>query len=165
MTAHAATIPPAFAGSHWEYLFSLFGLMMVTLLGLEWLWRVSWSFAERPAPLRSPVTAARIIVLLLLIAGLMRGAPDAVLLMQWPELTQGARYTIARVDSLADGAAIIPFSGAWLVDYLAGGVIHYQLRRQPPAPSHLWPTWSSVKRPLKIGVGVGIIAVAITFFQ
>ena len=115
-------------------------------------------------PLKHPVTAARLVILLLLVASLMRGGPDTVLYMRWPEMSPEARAAWAQINVAFDGWAFIPFSMAWLLDRLAIAVIVFQLRREP-LPTDLWPTWSTLRQPLKIGAGVAFLAFAITFLQ
>jgi hypothetical protein len=161
---HYGPYPPAFSGSPLLYLFGLFGLMWVALLALEWAWRISWALWERPMPLKHPVTAARCVILFLLITSLKRGAPDAILYMRWPEMSPHARAAWAQINVSFDGWAFIPFSIAWLLDRLSIPVIIHQLRREP-LPTDLWPTWSTLRQPALIGLGVAIIAFAITFLQ
>jgi hypothetical protein len=156
--------PPAFDGSQAFYMFGLFGLMWVSLLALEWTWRVIWSFVERPLPLRHPVTAARCVILLMLATSLMRGGPDTILYMRWPEMSPGARAAWAQINVAFDGWAFVPFTMAWLLDRLAIAVIIFQLKREP-LPTDLWPTWSTLRQPAKIGFGVFVLAFAITYLQ
>jgi hypothetical protein len=88
----AQGIPPSFGGNELGYLFALFGLLMVALLALNWLWRLGWCMLKEDVhPIRSPVTIARVVIVCLLLSSLMRGAPDAVLLLQWPELSTAAK--------------------------------------------------------------------------
>lgn len=159
-------IPPSFDGSEVGYLFALFGLLMVTLISLSWLWRLVWCMAkEDRQPLRSPVTVVRFVVVCLLVAALMRGTPDAILLIQWPELNPTQRLSIAGVDRYMDGMAFVPFGLAFLIDSLAGDVVQHQLKRQPPPPADLWPTRESLKGPVKIAAGCMAIAFAVVFLQ
>jgi hypothetical protein len=156
--------PPGFEGHPWLYLMSVFGLMLIVLLTLEWLWRIGWSFTERPHPLKHPSTVARVVMLMLLVGILMRVGPDAWLLMRWPSISDAAHHDIEIVGSRLDVASVLFMSGSWLVARLADPFIQFQLEKQP-LPIHLWPTARQLRRPLYIGLGVFAISFALTFLR
>lgn len=162
--SYLAPVPPSYVGRDLLYLSTLGSILLVVLLALEWIWRLLWSFFEQPSPLRSPATAYRIILLLLLSAALLRIVPDLVLLATWQEISPASREAIAVLDKRLESFTFVPFSLAWLVSYLTGPMLIYQLGRQP-LPIHLWPTWQQAKRPLKIGVGVAAISFALTYLR
>jgi hypothetical protein len=139
--------------------------MTMTLLALNWLWRRVWLLIEDPQPLCSPATISRATVILLLLACLLRSAPDTVLLLQWPELSPTARLAVAETDRFLDGVALIPFAIAWLIDYLSLGVVQLQLKRQPPPDADLWPRRENLLGPAKIAAGSFAIAFAVVFLQ
>lgn len=146
------------------YLVTVWALMLGALLALEWLWRLAWSLFERPAPLRAPLTAVRVILLVLIAAGLIRTVPRLWLFMRWPILSPVERELVAVLSAQAEVAAVLLFSLAWLVAQLGEPMVKYQLEKQP-LPLHLWPTWEQMKRPAKIGVGVFAIAFALTYLR
>lgn len=160
----SAELPPAFEGQPWLYLFTMFAQMAVALLVLEWLWRLAWSMYEQPARFRTPLNISRVILILLLFSMTCRGAGDLVFNMRYADLSPAARHWLADVDSELDGFALVPFIMAWLLDRLAGGMITFQLARLP-LPMHLWPSWRQMKRPVQIGVGVFVMAFALTFLR
>jgi hypothetical protein len=164
-TAIEQGIPPSFSGNHWFYMMAIFGLMMMVLLAANWLWRIVWCFFEDPQPLRSPVTVFRAILALLLVTALLRGGPDAILLLRWPEISPADRLVVAETDRFLDGIALIPFFAAWLIEYLTAGVLQFQLKRLPPPSSDLWPTADSLKRPVQIAIGSFAVAFAVVFLQ
>jgi hypothetical protein len=154
----------AFAARPYVYLTTVFSLLLINLLALEWLWRLCWATVEQPRPLRHPTTALRITLILLLVSAILRAAPDTVLLMGWSEMTTESRHFWAAADNLLDAVSVFPFTLSWLVALLGGAMIVHQLENKP-LPLHLWPTWTQLGRPLKIGVGVLAIASALTIFQ
>lgn len=160
----AATMPSSFDGHPLLYMATIFSLLLVCLLAAEWLWRIAWSFFERPASLKSPITVMRIIFSLLLVGALVRTAPDLWLLMRWPALTPVERLELADFDNQLDAGAFIFMSLAWLIARLGDPMITHQLEKKP-LPVHLWPTREQLKRPAKIGVGVLAIAFALTYLR
>jgi len=159
-------IAPSFDGSEGWYLFALFGLLMVTLMALNWLWRELWcALKDDVHPWNHPVTLWRGVKVGFLVAALMRGSPDAVLLMQWPEMTVDQRLTIAGIDRIMDGWAFVPFGLAFMIDYLGSGVMQHQMKRLPPPPVDLWPSKTTVKDSAKIAAGCLAIAFAVVFLQ
>jgi hypothetical protein len=160
----ADRLPPSFAGEPWLYLATVFSLLLIVLLVLEWLWRLVWSFFETPVPFKSPSMVLRTMLVLLLTGALIRSGPDLYLLMAWDSITPPARQAIAVTDNQLDAIAFVFMSLAWLIARLGEPMVEYQLRKEP-LPVHLWPTWKQLKRPLKIGVGVFAIAFALTFLK
>jgi hypothetical protein len=158
-------IPPSFDGSHVFYMMALFGLMTMVLLAMNWLWRRIWLMVEDPQPLCSPATVSRVVVILLLMTALIRGIPATVLLLKWPELGAAARLDLSQVERFLDGVALIPFGLAWVIDYLAGGVVQFQLKRRPPPGADLWPRREDLLGPVKIAAGSLAIAFAVVFLQ
>jgi hypothetical protein len=157
-------LPPAFDGHPVLYMATVFSLLLVMLLALEWLWRITWSFFERPAPVKAPVTVLRVIFLLLLVGAVVRSGPDLWLIMRWPQLDGAERIALMDFDNRMDAGAFIFLSLAWLVGRLGEPMLTYQLEKRP-LPVHLWPTWEQMKRPLKIGMGVFAIAFALTYLR
>lgn len=160
----AADLPPPFVGQPLVFMVTLFSLLLVAMLTIEWLWRLGWSFVEQPAALKEPLTAQRLVLTLLLLAVLSRIGPDVVLMMVWHTESPAGRAAIYRIDAIMDSLAFAPFSLAWLVAYLTGPLIIHQLTKQP-LPLHLWPSWVQMKRPAKIGAGVLAIAFALTYVR
>lgn len=158
-------IPPSFHGNPLFYMMAIFGLLTMTLLAANWLWRVCWCMAEDPHPLKTPVTLSRIVIACLMTAALLRGTPDAILLLRWPELSAHARLAISETDRFLDGVALIPFTAAWFLDYFVGGVVQFKLKQLPPPPVELWPQMENLKRPVKIAAGSLVIAFAVVFLQ
>lgn len=159
-----AETPPGFEGLDFLYLSTLFSLLLVCLLTMEWMWRLVWSLIETPAPLRHPGTGVRWCIIFILLGGFIRLAPNVFWLMFWNEMSPRGRWWSMQADALLDTISFIPFSLAWLIGYLGGPMIVYQLNRQP-LPMHLWPTADQIKRPLKIGVGVMGIAFAVVYLR
>ena len=157
---YMSDVPPGMEGHPVMYMITLFSLLLVTLLALEWVWRLSWGLFEDPVPVKHPGTAVRIILLTLLISLLLRITPDTLKLGLWNDLTPDGRMLLFQIDSVMDTVSFIPFSIAWMIAYLGGPMIVYQLRRYP-LPLHLWPTLAQMKRPLKIGAAVMFIAITI----
>lgn len=158
-----AMYPPGLE-SAWLYLTAVFFMLLGVLLALEWLWRLVWCLFERPAPLRSPHTAMRIVLIALLVGGVARVGPRLWLFMRWPTLTTPERADLYAMAAQSEIIAVAIFSVAWLLNLLGEPMITYQLEKQP-LPLHLWPTWEQMKRPLKIGVGVFAIAFALTYLR
>lgn len=154
----------AFAATPWVYLATVFALLLINLLALEWLWRLVWATAEQPRPLKHPTTALRLTLILILVSAIMRAAPRTVLLMGWNEMSMASRQFWAAMDNLFAAASVFPFVLSWLVALLGGAMIVHQLENKP-LPLHLWPTWTQLGRPIKIGVGVLAIASALTLFR
>lgn len=146
------------------YLVTVFALILVTLLALEWIWRLVWCFFEEPRPLKHPSTILRVVHVLLLVSIIMRVGPGAVQLMTWKDASVADQHLLAAVNNISDALSILPFSIAWLIVVVSWPMLAYQLDKAPP-PFHLWPTPSALKRPLKIGLGVFAIAAALTFLQ
>jgi hypothetical protein len=157
------TYPPGIDGPYF-YLASVFALLLGMLLALEWLWRLAWSFVEAPASPKTPLTVLRGVFVILLGAAIIRMAPQLWLYMRWPALTPAGRTEIAAFGARADFTDVVLFTLAWLAFYLAGPMLTYQLRKEPLA-LHLWPAREQVKRPLKIGLGVFVIAFVLTFLR
>lgn len=160
----AGDMPPSFEGHPLLYMATVFSLLLVVLLALEWLWRIIWSFFERPATLKSPTTVLRVVFLFLLLGTLVRSGPDLWLLMRWPAIPWHERLALAHFDNQLDAGAFIFLSVAWLVGRVGEPMLTYQLEKMP-LPVHLWPTWQQLKRPAKIGVGVLVIAFALTYLR
>lgn len=158
------SLPPSFEGNHFIYALSVFGLMTIFLLAAEWLWRSSWAMAEKPRPLRHPVTISRLVLVLILTSVVMRTTFDVVLTMAWPEMSQDYRLFVAQLDRLMDGLSAGPFFLAWLAALLGGAMIDWQLVRQP-VPIDLWPTWRHLRRPAKIGGLVVLISLSVTYLR
>lgn len=156
--------PPGFESAPVLYLATVFSLILVMMLALEWTWRLIWSIFERPAPVKHPVTVFRIILLALLVGSIVRIAPDTWLLMRWPNLEPHERASIQLWDARLDAGAFIFMSLAWLTARLGDPFITFQLEKQP-VPVHLWPTWRDLRRPMKIGVAVFAIAFALTYLR
>ena len=152
--------PQGMEGHPILYMITLFSLLLVTLLAMEWQWRLGWSILEDKLPAKHPGTAVRLILLFLLMSLLMRIIPDVIKLGLWQDLSPDGRMLLFEIDGAMDTFSFIPFSFAWLFAYLGGPMIVYQLRRFP-LPLHLWPTLDKMKRPLKIGIGVMVIAILI----
>ena len=146
------------------YLSAVFFLLLGTLLTLEWLWRLAWSFVERPARLRTPAMAVRITLFILLCAALVRVVPRLWLFLRWPQLSPTERNDLYAMAAQSEIVAVLFFSFAWLFALLGEPMIKYQLEKEP-LPLHLWPTWEQMKRPLKIGAGVFAIAFALTYLR
>lgn len=157
-------LPPGYEGQPWLYLFSMFAQMGMALLVMEWAWRLAWSLYERPAPLKSPVTSSRLIVLALLFSVSMRGLPDVIYNMRWADLSPAGRHAMLSIDETMDGLALVPFLAAYVLDRMASGMMTFQLQRDP-IPLHLWPTWAQLRRPVKMGMGVFVLAFALTFLR
>lgn len=157
-------VPPVFMGKPGLYMATLASFLLVSLLCLEWIWRLIWSMIERPAKWREPAHAARTIHLLLVVSIFFRVTPYLVLLMAWPDMSPPHRLLLSQVETACRDVSLIPFAIAWLFADLSGAMITYQLRREP-IPLHLWPTWQQAKRPLKIGLGVTAIAFALTYLR
>jgi hypothetical protein len=157
-------LPPQFEGQPFVFLLTVFALLLITLLGAEWLWRLSWSIGERPVHWKSPASALRWLLIFLLLSVVMRVGPNVVQLMSWSVSTPAQRLALYRVDNLLDGLSFIPFALGWLVAFLGGPMITFQLAKEP-LPLHLWPTFQQMKRPLKIGAGVFAIAFALAYLQ
>jgi len=160
----ATDMPPSFMQHPLLYMATVFSLLLVVLLALEWVWRLVWSFFERPAPLKSPTTVLRLIFLFLLAGALVRSGPDLWLLMRWPGIDEQERLALAYLDNQMDAGAFIFLSLAWLIARLGDPMLTYQLEKTP-LPLHLWPTREQLKRPAKIGVGVLAIAFALTYLR
>lgn len=159
-----AESPPGFDGFPFLYVSTLFSLMMIGLLSLEWTWRLGWQFLERPSPLRHPVSAVRLILIFLLLGTLIRVLPNLVYMTLWADLSPHERRWWMQTDALLDTISFFPFSISWLIGYLGGPMIIHQLLRHP-IPLHLWPTGRQMFRPLKIGMGVLVISLAVVFLQ
>lgn len=159
-----ADLPPGFEGHPGLYMATIFSLLLVNLLALEWLWRLGWSIVERPVPIRHPAAALRFVLVMLLLGAIIRSGPDLFHLMQWPRLNAAEREFWLSVDYRADSVAFVPFSLSWLVAFLGGPMIIYQLEKGP-VPIHLLPTRQQLKRPAKIGAAVFAIAFALTYLR
>lgn len=155
-------MPIAFQGHPFVYLATIFSLLILNLLALEWLWRLLWSFREDRLPFRHPVTTFRLVLVFLVSGAIIRSGPDLVLLMAWPEISPDARRFIADTDNLMDSVAFLPFGLAWVFAHIGGPMILYQLQNKP-IPLHLWPTLRQMQRPLKIGLGAAALAALLTF--
>jgi hypothetical protein len=160
---YVTDVPPGFEGQPLVYMMTLFSLLMITLLTLEWFWRIAWGAYERPFGIKHPVTVLRVILLLVGISVLLRVGPDIFRFALWRTLSPQARFMAFEVDHWLDMFSFIPWSLAWLAGYLGMPMMHFQLEKRPP-PIHLWPTKEQLKRPLKIGMAVLLIAAAITYY-
>lgn len=156
--------PPGFEGHPALYLATLFSMMLTVLLSLEWIWRIVWSFFEKPHELKHPATVLRIVFLLLLAGILVRICPDVWLIMRYPVLRDAERIAIQTFDARLDATSFVFMSSAWLIARLGQPFVMYQLEKQP-LPVHLWPSLRSLRRPLYIGLGVFAIAFALTFLR
>lgn len=159
-----SAFPPSFDGQPLTYMLAVFGLLLIELLALEWLWRLTWSFRGNGRTWRHPLTIQRGVTVLLLLPVVFGGVPDLLLLMLWAEIDGPMRETLAMIDRLLDGVLWLPFSLAWLLAQFGQGVIEYQLVRHP-LPVNLWPTRDQLSYSLKIGLGVFTIAFAVTFLR
>lgn len=157
-----ADVPPGFDGFPLLYLLSMFSIMMIVLLSLEWMWRLVWGIVERPTPIKHPSSAVRYTLIFILLGTILRTGPNLVWMSFWKDASPALRQWMLQVDSFLDSVSFIPFSIAWIIGYLGGPMIVYQLSRHP-LPVHLWPTKEQITRPLKIGLSVFIIALAVVF--
>lgn len=146
------------------YMGAVFFMLLGVLLMLEWIWRLTWRLFEQPAPLKSPTTLVRGVLLVMLVASVVRVAPRLWLFMKWPQLSPTARAELYAIAAYGEIAAVALFTLAWFAGSLAEPMVSYQLDRKP-APLHLWPTWEQLKRPIKIGVGVFAISFALTYLR
>jgi len=162
--AAQSAFPPSFDGQPLTYMWAVFGLLLLELLALEWLWRLAWAYRSSGRGWRHPLTINRTIKVLLVLAPVLGGMPDLLLLMLWPEISGATRETLAMIDRQLDGVIWVPFSLAWMLAQFGRGVIDYQLVRHP-IPVNLWPTGSQLRHSLKIGLGVFAIAFAVTFLR
>lgn len=160
----ASDMPPGFENSPWLYLVSVFCLLMIVMMALEWIWRLAWGMKEHPAPWRHPSTVYRTVIILLMTATLFRIAVPTILLVRWSDMTPETRDQLAAFGSIPSILSLLPFSLAWVLSYLTSTMVFYQLDRLP-VPLHLFPTLKQTKRPLKIGLAVFTIAAAITFVR
>lgn len=158
------SLPPSYSGNSLVYALSVFGMMTVFLLACEWLWRVAWSFRERPKEIRHPVTVSRCILTCLLLGIIMRVSGDVFLTATWPEFSPQQRLWVSQADKLMDGLSAIPMLMAWLWGVLGGAMVDWQLARLP-IPINLWPSWKHLGRPLLIGVMVLFISFAVTYLR
>jgi hypothetical protein len=156
-------VPPGFENEPFLYMLTLFSLIMINLLALEWMWRIAWGWWERPHPIQHPITILRAILFLTALQIILRVGPDVVRFALWDQLSPASRFLAYQIDHYLDIASFFPFSLAWLAGYLTMDMLHFQLDRKP-IPMHLWPTRSQMTRPLKIGVAVFVISMAITLF-
>ncbi len=159
----ASDYPPGFEGLPWLYAATVFSLLIVNILALEWMWRLSWSLYERPYTLKHPVTVTRVILFALILGALIRSGPDVLWLTMWQELDISGRNAMLHFDDVMDALAFVPWTIAWLAAYLGSPIVNHQLTNKP-IPVHLWPSRSQIIRPLKIVVAVLAITLAITFF-
>lgn len=146
------------------YLSAVFFLMLGTLLALEWAWRIAWSFFESRQPFRSPATAVRVILLVLLVGGLVRIIPRLWVFMRWPALSFNERVDLLTLSAQSEIAAVCLFTVAWFLGMLGEPMVKYQLAKEP-LPLDLWPTREQITRPLKIGFGVFGVAFALTYLR
>jgi hypothetical protein len=146
------------------YMGTVAALLLGLLLALEWLWRLVWDLFERPFPFKSPATAVRCVLILLLVAAVVKVGPRLWLFMRWPFLSTDAREWLLRLSGQAEIIGAVLFSLAWLLAYVGQPMISYQLEKRP-LPMHLWPTPGQLIRPLKIGVGVLAISFALTYLR
>lgn len=146
------------------YLSAVFFLLLGTLLALEWLWRLGWSFIEHRQPWKSPATVVRLVLVVLLIAGLVRVVPHLWLFMRWPTLAPHERAEWLSAAAQGEIAGVALFTAAWFFGQLGEPMIKYQLAKEP-LPLHLWPAREQLVRPLKIGMGVFAIAFAVTYLR
>jgi hypothetical protein len=163
MQRYLLDVPPGFENQPILFMLTMFSLLMVTLLSLEWLWRITWGWFENPYPTRHPITVLRIILFCIAISILMRVGPLVARFALWKSLDFEGRMILYQWSHGLDVVSFFPWSFAWLVGYLTMPMLHYQLDKKP-LPMHLWPTASQLKRPLKIGVAAFLIAMAITFY-
>jgi hypothetical protein len=157
-------VPPGFEGHPFIYFITVFSLLTINLMALEWIWRLLWQMVEKRFPFQHPSTAARTILLSLLVSIVMRAGPDLLSLMLWGDMSPTQRNNLFQIDSYMDTVSFIPFGIAWITAFLGGPLIMYQMERHP-LPLHLWPTWRQMRRPLKIGVAVLAISIATTMFR
>lgn len=161
--SYNSDIPPAFIGQPpILYMVAIFSLFMTVLLAAEWLWRNVWALFERPQPLKTPLTAVRVLLISMLSAVIIRVGPDVVLFGAWQDMTPAMRWQVSVTDKMLDVFAFLPFSFAWLISYLGGPIIFYQLEREP-LPLHLLPTLKQLARPLKIAAAVLFISAVLVF--
>lgn len=158
-------IPPSVAGAPWAYTAAVFALMSITVLCLEWLWRLTWSLTveDRRGPTH-PLTLGRVIIWLLLANVLLGCVGDLLLLMLWPEVSPVTRLTLSSLDRMLDSLCLPFFFMAWLIGLLGGPMIDWQLARLP-IPVNVWPTLAQIRRPLFIGGLVLGISMTVTLLR
>src|SRR5690242_1942090 len=93
LSRYFADVPPGFEGQPILYLLTVFSLLMITLLALEWVWRVTWGAFEQPHPLKHPVTVLRLILALAAISVIMRVGPLVARFILWRDLSPEQRFT------------------------------------------------------------------------
>jgi hypothetical protein len=164
LTRYSTDAPPGFEGHPLLYLVTVFSLLTINLMALEWLWRLGWQMVERRFPYQHPSSVARVILMSLLVSIVLRAGPDILSLMLWGDMSPAERLTLLKMDGYLDTVSFVPFGVAWVTAFLGGPILMYQLERHP-RPLHLWPTWRQVRRPMKIGLAVLAISVATTLFR
>lgn len=157
-------VPPGFEGHPIAFAATLFSLLTINLLALEWLWRLTWGIVEDRCPLKHPTTVLRVVLIGLVAGAVIRSGPDLLWLMFWNDTTDVQRQWLLQLDSLMDSVAFIPWVISWLMAYLGMPMLQYQLKIHP-LPIHLWPTPRQIMRPLKIFFGVLFITLVITYHR
>lgn len=142
-------------------MFSIFGLLGGSVLALETIWRIAGAMKHDPYPKRHPVTAHRRMWLCAMISLLCFIGPDAVVFMAWPDVAPSTRYAFSLINRSLDFAAMFPLCLAWLLGIYAQPTIDYQMRREP-LPTHLWPTWRQLRRPLWIGLLLLLVSMGLS---
>jgi hypothetical protein len=112
----ASSFPPSLAGLPWLAMLTVMCFWAGTLLCLQWMYSIIDDMREFPAPWTHPVTAARLVKLLLLGSALIRTIPRLVLLMTWQGLSPWWREFFA----LSSWVVYVPwatlFIFAWWID-------------------------------------------------
>lgn len=159
-----ADLPPAFMGHPMQYAMAVFGMLMLCILAVEWLWRKGWEMRERPSKMKTPLFIVRIILILLSIVPIMGAGPDLIRIIFWPDIGPEAREILTQIDRSLDASVWIVYSAAWLIAYLFFPMVEAQLKKEP-LELDLWPRWRALIRPLKIGIGIAVIAFGLAYFR
>lgn len=155
-------VPPGFEGQPILMMLTIFSLLMITLLSLEWMWRIAWGAHENPYPVQHPITVLRFILFCVAFQIVLRIGPDVIRFSMFKDLSPAWRHHLYTLDHILDVLSFFPLSLAWLVAFLTMDMLHYQLDKKP-VPLHLWPTSRQLRRPLKIGAAVFAISAAIVY--
>lgn len=162
--AYYQPLPTAVTDDPLGYAWSLFGLMIVTFVFLQWTYSSTWRMVRYPEVYNHPRTVWRLFLLLTGISGVLRNGPDVLLWGLWTVCSPETRHWLSHWNRVLDGVSG-PFQVA-AAALLGWGVsvIEFQLGKQP-IPVHLYPTWERMARPLSLLVGTMGLCLAIAFLR
>jgi len=171
--------PPSFQDNPFAYGFSLFSMMLITVVSTAILLTIvleprhrrridreldNMICLDHSIPFATTLGLYRMKVVSLLTMIVMGVLPDVVFLLSWGEASPRVINIIWTTDRLFDGLAILPFLVFTSGYMLSGGSVANHLG-EVPRRVELYPRWVEIRRHFKSALLVLFITAGVTIYK